>query len=100
MASGFLLIKLYVIEGEIEVGCKLPLPKLSFFAPLVFTPEGTLKATESSGDDNFVRAANDEKIVLSCAPYYFKTIESKYLVATCKSNDVLGKENDILPPRL
>lgn len=71
--------------------CKLQLPKLSFFAPLVFDPEGTLKTTETNGDDNFVRIASDENIILSCAPNYFKNVESKFLNATCKGNDILGK---------
>lgn len=80
-----------LVEVEID-DCKLQLPRLSFFAPLVFTPNGTLKATESDRDNNFVNIANGEEILLSCAPNYFKKIESKFVGATCKGNNVLGKE--------
>lgn len=86
-----IIIFLFWKEVEIE-DCKLQLPKLSFFAPLVFTLNGTLKTTESNGgDNNFVRIGSNEKIILSCAPNYFKTIESKFLEATCKGNDILGE---------
>lgn len=76
----------------------MPLPKLSFFPPLVLLPNGTLKGTESNDidDNNFVHIASGEKIVLSCAPNYFKTIESTYLEATCKRDQILGETNLIL----
>jgi len=72
--------------------CKLQLPKLSFFAPLVFTTNGTLTTTESNDidDNNFVRIPSEETVILSCAPNYFKTIESIFLEATCKENDILA----------
>ncbi|XP_037031974.1 uncharacterized protein LOC119071244 isoform X1 [Bradysia coprophila] len=92
-----LLVMLYITADAIEVeidDCTLQLPRLSFFAPLVFTPNGTLKPTESNGDNNFVKIENAEKIVLSCAPNYFKSIESKFVEATCRGNNLLAV-NDV-----
>lgn len=91
--SFLLLAMLYIAADALEVeidDCKLQLPRLSFFAPLVFTPNGTLKPTESDGDNNFVNIANAEEIVLSCAPNYFKSIETKFVEATCKGNNILA----------
>ncbi|KAJ6646338.1 hypothetical protein Bhyg_01549, partial [Pseudolycoriella hygida] len=69
--------------------CELQLPRYAFNAPLIFTQNGTLKTTESNDDNNFVRITDSENIILSCAPNYFDSIESTYLEATCKGNDVL-----------
>lgn len=82
-----------IFSSNVPAGdCKLQLPRLSFFPPLVFTPNGTLKTTESNDidDNNFVRISSDELVILSCAPNYFKSIDSTFLEATCKGNDVLG----------
>jgi len=86
----YLLLAVWHITANAK-DCKLQLPKLSFFAPLVFTMNGTLKTTESNDidDNNFVRIPSEEKVILSCAPNYFKSIESISLEATCNGDDIL-----------
>jgi len=87
----FLLLALWHVTADAK-DCKLQLPKLSFFPPLIFNTNGTLKSTENNDidDNNFVRIAADEKVVLSCAPNYFKAVETTFLEATCKENDILA----------
>jgi len=88
-----LLLAVFYVTADAR-DCKLQLPKLTFFAPLVFTPNGTLKTTESDSDNNFVTIANHEKVILSCAPNYFRTIETTFVEGTCKGDDVLAV-NDV-----
>lgn len=71
----------------------MPLPRLAFFAPLIFSPDGTLLATENVGElypDVTIPAG--DKVVLSCAPNYFKKHPNeKVLEATCRGDKILGE---------
>lgn len=89
LKRSYLLLVVFCVTADAR-DCKLQLPKLSFFAPLVFTPNGTLKTPVSNNDKNFVRIANHEKVILSCAPNYFRSIEATFVEATCKGDDVLA----------
>lgn len=70
----------------------MPLPRLSFFAPLVYTPNGVLRSTEISSTTNepIIRIPAGESVVLSCAPNHFKLYPTPSVQATCKTGQTLG----------
>lgn len=73
--------------------CELPLPKLSFFPPLIFTEDGTLKTTQTIEPDDvsIVRVNVDEQIILSCSPNFFTNYPTKTkIIGTCKRDSILG----------
>lgn len=71
----------------------LPLPRLSFFAPLVFTTNGILRSTETNSANNepIIRIPSGETVILSCAPNHFKFHPTASVQATCKSGQTLGE---------
>lgn len=81
------------VTDSIEADCLLPLPRLSFFAPLVYTPNGVLRTTEIGGISNepTIRIPAGESVVLSCAPNHFKFQATTSVPATCKTGQTLSK---------
>lgn len=78
---------------SIDADCQLPLPANSFFAPLIFTPNGILKSSEvnSNTQEHYVRIAAGETVILSCTPNRFKFNPIQSLEATCKTGQTLSK---------
>lgn len=77
--------------------CVLPLPRFRFFAPLIFSTDGTLLETDSFDEHALTIAVPANKdIILSCAPNYFKKPSlntSKFLTVQCKNDNEFGKVN-------
>lgn len=86
---------------SIEADCLLPLPRLSFFAPLVYTPNGVLRTTEIGGisSEPTIRIAAGESVVLSCAPNHFKFQATTSVPATCKTGQTLSNLTSSTKPR-
>lgn len=89
----YLWIVFPFVTDSIEADCLLPLPRLSFFAPLVYTPNGVLRTTEIGGISNepTIRIPAGESMVLSCAPNHFKFQATTSVPATCKTGQTLSK---------
>lgn len=73
----------------------LPLPRLAFFAPLIFYPNGTLVPADNYGaeiPDIKVKIASGQKVMLSCYPNFFKALPNEQTFeATCKTDKTLCK---------
>lgn len=89
-----MIIFLFFVSATIK--CVLPLkPNYSFFAPLIFTRNGTLIDTENvSPNHEDIALDPGQEVLLSCAPSYFKHFSSeKTLKATCKEETTLCKSH-------
>lgn len=87
------LLSSFAYTDTIEGYCFLPLPRLSFFAPLVYTTNGILRSTETNAANNepIIRIPSGETVILSCAPNHFKFHPTAAVQATCKSGQTLGE---------
>lgn len=77
--------------------CVLPLkPNYSFFAPLIFTPDGTLIDSENVSEQHEDVSLNaGQEVLLSCTPNYFKLFSAhKTVRAKCKEDTILCKYFD------
>lgn len=78
----------------VSAKCVLPLkPNYSFFAPLIFTPNGTLVDTENvSQNHEDISLEPGEEVILSCSPNYFILFSADKVVrAKCKEESTLGE---------
>lgn len=71
-------------------------PNYSFFAPLIFTPNGTLIDSENVSEQHEdVSLEPGQEVLLSCTPNYFKLFSAdKTLRAKCKEETLLCKYNN------
>lgn len=83
---------MFIVSNSISEKCPLILPDLSFFAPLVFRPDGVLKTTALNANGmNVVPLDNGEDAILSCAPNYFKKFpQNQFVRAKCLGDQSLG----------
>lgn len=73
-------------------GCVLDLPNLSFFAPLVFTLDGILVPAAVTQRGSYqVSLKNDDEVLLSCSPNFFKKMPTQqFLKAKCSGGQELS----------
>lgn len=87
------IFTIHTVFGENPIGdlndeCVLPLPRFSFFMPLVYTRAEELLPLENV--ENITLHGN-QRVILSCYPGYFKRMpKEQVLSASCKSGELLS----------
>lgn len=77
------------VVSDTDDSCNLPMPRFSFFMPLIFNRIGQLLEPESVQN---VEMHGGQRVILSCFPGFFKKMPKVQVInATCQRGEILRK---------